>query len=199
MYGNDNPIHIEIGSGRGEFLTEISQQNPDINYLGIECKEKRIVTMLKKLDLEMHPNVRLMKARVNAEMIGQMPENSIERFYIFHPDPWPKRRHQKNRLIQPDFLEKMLTVLKAEGSVLISTDFKDYAMEIVNVFAQNDRFRSEYEKGFSRDPYPGHIVTYFETKLKKKGFAPYYMRFNKVKEIVAKPVNVSAYPEVIND
>ena len=179
FFANDHPLHIEIGSGRGEFLLKSSQQNPGVNYVGIELKEKRISTILKQINTIDHQNIRLMKAYVDSELLSHVPENSINRIYIFHPDPWPKRKHHKNRLIQPVFIENLLPILSPEGSVVISTDFKDYASEIVKVFSQNSGYKSVYEEGFSREPEPGHIVTYFEIKLRKEGFDPYFMRFNK--------------------
>ncbi|MBW6515336.1 MAG: tRNA (guanosine(46)-N7)-methyltransferase TrmB [Candidatus Cloacimonetes bacterium] len=179
IFHNDRPVHIEIGCGRGEFIVEIALLEPDRNFLGLELKHKRIVTMLKKLDMEKHSNVRLMKVKVDEEFLKMIESGSVERIYIFHPDPWPKRKHFKNRLIQNGFLVSLFKILQDEGEVLVTTDHEEYMKWIVKHFRDNDRFTSFYPEGFSREPFDGHIETHFEQKLKKKGYPPYYMRFIK--------------------
>ena len=179
IFGNNRPVHMEIGSGRGEFLIEIAQLEPDLNFLGLEIKGKRIKTILRKLDLERHSNVRLIRVMVNDRLLQLFPENSIERVYIFHPDPWPKRKHHKHRLIQEQLIEALGRVLCSGGDVMITTDHQDYKEWIVEHFARETDFLSVFPDGFSREPFRGHIETHFEKKLKEKGFPPFYMRYIK--------------------
>lgn len=179
MFGNSNPVNIEIGSGRGEFLIEIARLEPEANFLALELKAKRIKTILKRLDVEEHDNVRLMMVKVDVEMMKRIGAESVDRFYIFHPDPWPKRRHQKHRLIQDELIEELQRVLKSGSDVTITTDHEGYMKWIVKKFQDNPGFGAEYPEGFSREPFTNHIETHFEAKLKKKGFPPYYMRFIK--------------------
>jgi len=179
IFENDHPVHIEIGSGRGEFLIEISQLEPEVNFLGLEIKGKRIKTIIKKLEPEKNSNVRLMRVMVNDSLLQLFPISSIERIYIFHPDPWPKRRHHKNRLIQESLLKEFERILKPGGDILITTDHQDYMEWIVKSFACDQDFISVYPEGFSREPFTGHIETHFEKKLKKKGFQPYYLKYIK--------------------
>jgi len=173
-------IYLEIGSGKGEFIAQASAQKPNVNFIGIELKSRRITTISKKLDPEINSNVKLFRSYVTTEFMNRFPAESIDRIYVFHPDPWPKKRHYKKRLIQTDFLDALYKVLKSDGEVYLSTDFKDYADWIIDHFKANDGFASFYEEGYSREPYSEHIETYFEIKHKKLGAPPYYMRYKKI-------------------
>lgn len=179
MFGNERPVHIEIGCGRGEFLAEISRLEPEVNFLGLEIKQKRIKSILQKLDPEEHDNIRLLHVKVDKEMMKLIPDGTVGRLYIFHPDPWPKKRHFKHRLIQEEYLGELSRIMIQGGDVLITTDHEDYMRWIVDMFAGNADFTPVYPEEYSREPFSGHIETHFEKKLKQKGFPPYYMRFIK--------------------
>ncbi|HHE37676.1 MAG TPA: tRNA (guanosine(46)-N7)-methyltransferase TrmB [Candidatus Cloacimonetes bacterium] len=180
IFGNENPVHLEIGSGRGEFISMKSLVLWNKNFLGLELKDKRIDDTLKKLNSEHHRNVRLIRLLVDEKITDWISENSIERIYINHPDPWPKKKHHKNRLIQNDFLDALYKILKFKGVIEINTDHRDYAEWIVEIFKARDDFKVMYENGFSRIPAEGHIVTHFEEKKRREGFEPLFMRFKKI-------------------
>jgi len=180
IFGNKHPVHIEIGSGRGEFLLKIAQQNPDINFIGIDLKEKRIKTIFRKLYKEKLKNVRITKIFLNEESIKILPPNSIEKIYLQHPDPWPKKRHFHRRLIQHSFIDIMHKILKKGGIVEIATDHEDYAFWIVEHFIIRKDFSSIYKKGFTKESEKGHIETYFEKKKREEGFDPYFMKYRSI-------------------
>src|SRR5690606_1866990 len=87
------PLYVEIGCGKGEFISSYSQAHPEINILGLEAAEKRIVNTLKKLDPARNSNVRLMRLFVDTSICDLLPPHSVSGIFIQHPDPWPKRRH----------------------------------------------------------------------------------------------------------
>jgi len=180
VFGNKNPIHIEIGSGRGEFLIKSAMQNPNINYIGIDLKEKRIKTIFRKLYKEKLKNVRIAKIYLNDENIKFLPPNSIEKIYLQHPDPWPKKRHFHRRIIQSEFINILHELLITNGIVDIATDHKDYAIWIVEHFKERKDFTSIYKKGFTRESAKGHIETYFEKKKREEGFEPYFMKYRSI-------------------
>ena len=107
IFGNDHPIHLEIGSGKGEFITKKSAIEKKINSIGIELKKRRIVTITKKLDIQNNQNVKLLRLFVDEKINEYIPENTFDIIYIQHPDPRPKRRHHKKRLIQNNFLNSL--------------------------------------------------------------------------------------------
>lgn len=182
VFGNSNPVHLEIGCGKGEFISMLPTRKPDVNFLGIELKMKRILMILKKLDEVRHKNVRLIKLFVDANVTEIIPKESLDVIYIQHPDPWPKRRHHKHRLIQQDFIDSLYKILKPGGTVELSTDHTEYAEWIVNEFAQRKDFESLYDNGFTREsPYEEeHIETYFEKVNADIGFKPYFMHYRKI-------------------
>ncbi len=179
IFGNTNPVHLEIGSGRGEFLIQKALNLPDINFLGIELKEKRIKTILRKLDFKLHKNVRIMKLFADENLKKCIPEKAISKIYIIHPDPWPKRKHHKKRLINDRFIGVLSEILKSEGSLVIATDHSEYVNWIIKLFAARKDFVSKYKNGYSNIPAEGHLETYFEIKKRQEGFKPIFMEFEK--------------------
>lgn len=181
IFGNNNPVHLEIGSGKGEFISKKSAIEKDINFIGIELKPKRIVTITKKLDVELNKNVRLIQLFVDEKINEYIPQNAFQIIYIQHPDPWPKRRHHKNRLIQNKFLDSLNKILKINGEVQIATDHPEYAKWIQKIFNSRKDFESIFEKGYSTDKPQNHISTYFEERWEKIGYHPTFMFYRKVK------------------
>ncbi len=180
IFGNKNPVHIEIGSGRGEFLIRSAQQNPEINFIGIDLKEKRVKTIYRKLYRAKLKNVRIAKIYLDEESILFLQPNSIEKIYLQHPDPWPKKRHFHRRIIQHNFIDIMHKLLTHGGIVDIATDHENYAFWIVEHFAERKDFTSIYKKGFTRESAKGHIETYFEKKKREEGFEPYFMKYRSI-------------------
>jgi len=180
VFGNNNPVHIEIGSGRGEFLIKTAANNPDSNYIGIDLKEKRIKTILRKLYEKKLTNVRIARLLLDEQTINFIPEKSIETIHLQFPDPWPKKRHNHRRIIQHSFIDIMHKLLKQGGLVSISTDHKEYAQWIIDHFNSRQDFVSIYKKGFTREPSREHIVTYFEKLKREEGFEPFFMRYRSI-------------------
>lgn len=179
IFGNDNQVFLEIGSGMGEFLRMRSLINHNRNFIGIEIKQNRLNQIINNLDIQRHSNVRVARLFVDDKVTEVIPAGSIKRVFINHPDPWPKKKHHKKRLIQPAFIDTLNKILKRKGIVWIATDDADYAEWIVDKFAVRPDFVSMYAGGYSREPEAGHIVTYFEELKRKEGFAPYFLKFRK--------------------
>jgi len=179
LFGNDRSVHVEIGSGRGEFLIQKAEQNPQVNFFALELKEKRIKTILRKLDPQIHQNVRLCRVLVDASINEYIKENSLDIIYLIHPDPWPKRKHFKNRIIQKEFITHLQKILKPKGEIFISTDHQEYAIWIMKLFNERNDFKSYYENGYTHISPEGHIETHFEKKKKQEGCKPFYMKFFK--------------------
>lgn len=170
-FGNDAPIHIEVGTGKGQFVIGMALANPEINYIGIEHFDNVIVCALEKvIEAEKPSNLRLM--RVNGEAIDSIfAESEIDCVYLNFSDPWPKDRHEKRRLTHPNFLAKYEGVLKANGEIHFKTDNRplfeyslvsvtDYGMKLLSVSLDlhanmpEDNVLTEYEEKFSRKGQP---------------------------------------------
>ncbi|MCM1326734.1 MAG: tRNA (guanosine(46)-N7)-methyltransferase TrmB [Lachnoclostridium sp.] len=131
IFGNRQPIHIEIGMGKGKFLHTMARLHPDINYIGIEKYSSVLLRAIQKMEEEELPNLRFI--RMDAENIDRVfGREEVDRIYLNFSDPWPKDRHAKRRLPSGQFLAKYDSILKKEGRLEFKTDNRelfDYAVE----------------------------------------------------------------------
>jgi tRNA (guanine-N7-)-methyltransferase len=153
--------------------------NPEKNFLAIELKSKRIETTLKKLDIVKHKNIRLARFYVDQDVTTVLPELSISEIIINHPDPWPKRKHFKHRLIQHEFLDALYKILVPSGRINISTDDTSYRQWICKIFFNRTDFESLYPNGFTMAPPENYVRTYFDEKHEAEGFPPAFMSYVK--------------------
>lgn len=120
-FGNDNPIRIEIGMGKGKFITTLAMENPDINYIGIEKYSSVLIRAIERCEEIEVPNLRFI--RMEAEYICDVFEKGeVDRIYLNYSDPWPKDRHAKRRLTSKQFFERYDVILKKDGIVEFKTD-----------------------------------------------------------------------------
>ncbi len=181
IFGNKNPVVMEIGIGRGEFLVGQSLLDWKRNYLGIDVNKERIDFTLRQLQPERHSNVRVLDLYVDEKVMNIIPEGSIRKVFIIHPDPWPKRRHFSRRLIQQAFIDVLYKILDYRGVVEIQTDHREYAEWILQHFRERKDFMPIYG-GCSEIPRHGHIVTYFEEKKLREGNKPVYITYKKLQQ-----------------
>lgn len=169
VFGNDHPIHIEVGMGKGQFIIEMAKRNPEINYIGIEKYSSVLVRAVEKLEDFEQNNLRLI--RMDAENIEEVfDKDEVDRIYLNFSDPWPKDRHAKRRMTSTRFLERYNNILTPEGRVMFKTDNKDlfdFSLEQVEEagwILENhtyDLHHSEYNEG--------NVMTEYEEKFSAKG------------------------------
>jgi len=127
VFGNTNPVFCEIGFGTGEAIARAALDNPGRNYIGIEVWPRGIAALLRKINASGARNIRIISHDA-AEVIGKMfPANSVRGFYIFFPDPWPKRKHRKRRLVTRPFTALLASRLENRGSIDFASDCSGYA------------------------------------------------------------------------
>lgn len=168
-FGNDNPIHIEVGMGKGRFIIDMAKKNPDINYIGIEKFSSVLVRAIEKQNEEQLPN--LLFIRMDAEYIEEVfDKNEIGYIYLNFSDPWPKDRHAKRRLTSVQFLGRYINILDEEGKVTFKTDNRplfDFSVEQVEEAGwimdnvTYDLHNSEYAEG--------NVMTEYEQKFSEMG------------------------------
>jgi tRNA (guanine-N7-)-methyltransferase len=133
VFNNDNPVRIEIGMGKGRFVSTLAQLNPDINYVGIEKYSSVLLRAVEKQDELNLPNLRFI--RMDAEAITEVfDRGEVDRIYLNFSDPWPKDRHAKRRLTSRQFFERYNIILKKDGQVEFKTDNRplfDFSVEEV--------------------------------------------------------------------
>ncbi|MBR6072642.1 MAG: tRNA (guanosine(46)-N7)-methyltransferase TrmB [Acholeplasmatales bacterium] len=170
VFGNDNPIHIEIGCGKGQFMATLSKLNPDINYIAIEKFDSVLLRAEEKIKDEDIPNLRL--CIIDAGSICDYFElGEIDRIYLNFSDPWPKKHHAKRRLTSPLFLESYRKILNKDGEIHFKTDNRglfEYSLEMFNECNYSIKNISlDLHKDLEK--YPFNITTEFEDKWSKLG------------------------------
>jgi len=138
IFGRKVPLHVDLGCGDGSFLCALAQRMPDKNFLGIERLLNRVRTSARKAAIL--DNVLLLRMEGFYAVRYLLPAESVERFYLLFPDPWPKRRHHRRRIVTPDFLGSIHAALEKNGSVYIATDDVDYFRKIKEIAESNPGF-----------------------------------------------------------
>ena len=136
------PVMLEIGFGNGEALCELARTHPENDYVGIEVYRPGIGSLLLKVEALLLPNVRVICADAEQVFAEHVPGDSLDAVYLFFPDPWPKKRHHKRRLIQPDFIARVAHSLRVGGCVHIATDWQDYAEHALAVATQTPKLEN---------------------------------------------------------
>lgn len=170
IFGNDHPIHIEVGMGKGQFLMELAHRNPDINYIGIEKYSSVLIRGLEKLEEDPLENIRFI--RMDAENLKDMfAPSEVSRIYLNFSDPWPKDRHAKRRLTSQTFLGRYDEILKSDGHIEFKTDNKDlfqFSLEQVDPAGWN---LDAHTWDLHNDPVlnEGNVMTEYEEKFSSQG------------------------------
>ena len=169
VFGNKNPIHIEVGMGKGKFITELARQNPDINYVGIEKYSSVLVRALEKRPELEQDN--LMFIRMDAENLPDVfDKDEVALIYLNFSDPWPKDRHAKRRLTSVQFLSRYDQFLEPDGRVIFKTDNRplfDFSLEQVEEagwILENHTFDLHHSEFLE-----GNVMTEYESKFVAEG------------------------------
>ena len=131
LFGNSNPLTVEIGFGMGDSLLEMAAANPQINFLGIEVHKPGVGKLLHGVVEQNLSNVKVFCHDAKEILAHCLPPASIARLLIFFPDPWHKKRHNKRRLVQTDFITQQLPLLADGGRIHLATDWEPYAEHMV--------------------------------------------------------------------
>ena len=171
LFGNDNPIHIEIGMGKGQFLTQLALRNPDINYIGIEKFSSVLLRASEKLETIELTNVKIIN--VDASNLNEyFADGEINRIYLNFSDPWPKNAHAKRRLTSNRFLPIYETILATDGEIHFKTDNRllfEFSLESLNNYGL---ILSNISLDLHNSDFPDNIMTEYEEKFSK--FGPIY-------------------------
>ncbi|UCZ52329.1 tRNA (guanosine(46)-N7)-methyltransferase TrmB [Bacillus shivajii] len=172
LFENDHPLHVEVGTGKGRFVTRMGEQYPERNIIGVEKFDSVIITGVERLIENPQENVRLLKEDVN-EITDFFGEKEVDRLYINFTDPWPKNRHAKRRLTHEGFLQKYAEILKEDGEIHFKTDNQglfEYSIESMTNFGFKLKNVSlDLHKSEMKD----NVMTEYEEKFSSKGMRIY--------------------------
>lgn len=168
LFGNDHPIHIEVGSGKGAFITGMAKLHPDINYIGIDIQKSVLSYALDKVLAADVPNIKLLWVD-GSDLTDYFADGEVDQLYLNFSDPWPKKRHEKRRLTYQSFLATFKQILPENGQIHFKTDnrglfeyslvsFSQYGMKLKAVWL--DLHASDWED---------NVLTEYEQKFANKG------------------------------
>jgi len=169
LFGSDGPLEMEIGVGKGGFLLRRAREHPEISFLGIEWANKIIRYAADRMVRWGVTNVRLIRTDARHLMLHHMPADCLTVLHIYHPDPWPKKRHHKRRLIQADFIAAAVRALVPGGRIAVQTDHAEYFEQIRAVISAEPRLMTVPFEDPRSGVVEGRLETNFEIKYLREG------------------------------
>ncbi len=174
LFKNNNPLHLEIGCGKGQFLLEMAKLNPHLNFLGIEKYDSVLCRALPKED---YPNLFFISG--DAINIETFFDNEIDLLYLNFSDPWPKRRHTHRRLTSNEFLRRYQSLFSSYPHIIMKTDNRSFFEFSLKTLIDNDYKIIKISLDLHADNYPFNIMTEYEEKFVAKGSVIYMVEVKK--------------------
>ncbi len=182
-FGNDNPIHLEIGCGKGKFVAEMSKLNPDINFIGLEKFTMVVSRAIRKCKLfEAGDNVCIVEK--DAEALEELFEvGEVKRIYLNFSDPWPNRKKWiKKRLTNPKFLDRYENIFGDKGEIFLKTDNREFYEYSVQAFSEKGWIIRNISLDLHNSKFEGNVMTEYETKFAEQGMPIYRLEAYFVKK-----------------
>ena len=167
VFNNDNPIHIEIGMGKGDFIIGMAKLYPNINFIGIEMYDSVIVKAVQKLENENIPNIKLI--RMDARLIEDVFDKEIDLIYLNFSDPWPKKRCAKRRLTHERFLNRYENIFKNKKTIFMKTDNIDLFAFSIESLSEFGYKLKNVTLDLHNSTFENNIMTEYEKKFSSKG------------------------------
>lgn len=178
LFNNKNPLHIEIGCGNGHFLHQRSINYPDINFIGIELSKKRVVKSMTKAVKRSLPNARYLYGEGTTLLNSFFLDKSVDCIYLNFPDPWPKKRHAKHRIVNLEYMDAIYNKLIPGGIYFSVSDDEPYFMHILKSFESDKRFKNAFSLRYY-NYYEPYEVSLYEEKWREEGRNIHYLKFIK--------------------
>ena len=178
VYGREAPRYLEIGSGMGETTVSIARSHPQNDYLAIEVYTPGVGSLLKQIEEFKLTNLRIVQHDAVEVVNNMFPQEYLDGIHIFFPDPWPKLRHHKRRLIQPEFISLLCKYLKLGGYIHVATDWNNYADQILEVMSNELSLTNTARDFVQRPEY--RPLTKFEQRGLRLGHKVWDLVFKKI-------------------
>lgn len=177
LFGNDNPVELEIGTGKGGFLLEQAQAHKDKNYVGLEWANKYFRFAADRMARWGVTNVRMIRTDAKFFVTRCVSPRSVAAIHVYHPDPWPKKRHHKRRLFDPTFVEAAIRVLEDRGRISVQTDHQAYFRVIDEVLSARSELEETLRRSENRTNDPHTVATNYQIKYSLEGRRVYRLEF----------------------
>lgn len=178
IFGNDHPLELEIGCGTGHFLTEMARRNPQANYLGIDIYNRGCYKSCRKAEEAEIANIRVARTEARQLLARHIGREQLQAVYINCPDPWPKKRHRKRRLVQQNFLHHLRYCLKPGGNFFFCTDFTDYAEQVAELLPNVEGLTNTLPVPVAEE-IEGYPVSKYMRRFLDRGERLYYLHYKK--------------------
>ena len=184
VFGRRAPVVVEIGFGRGDALLDAAAARPDRDHVGIEVHAPGIGYLLARVHERGLENVRVLFGDAREALRHRFAAGSLDEIRLYFPDPWPKARHHKRRLVQPEFAALAASRLRPGGRLLAATDDEDYARHMLSVFEAAPALRNLAGDGAFRAGPAGRLPTRFEERGRRLGHRIRDLRFERVQDAI---------------
>jgi tRNA (guanine-N7-)-methyltransferase len=181
------PLEIEIGPGKDDFVVQVAAEAPETNFLAIERLRERVDKLCARIRRAGLTNVRVFFGDARYVFDVLLRPDQVQAVYVQHPDPYPKRRHARRRLFQPEFTERLARRLAPGGRISVSTDARPYAQQILTCLDETPGLANCLGRGQWTTDLPGHHQSVYERKRRAAGCVIYYMLFTKEPSQGAEP------------
>jgi len=179
VFGNANPLWLEVGFGGGEHLVHQAAQNPDVNIIGCEPYINGVAMLLGKIRDAGVQNIAIHPGDVR-DLFDVLPDGSVEKAFVLYPDPWPKSRHHRRRFVTPEFLDPLADAMRPEAELRIATDIEDYVRQTLFELEAHNAFDWQAQRPSDwREAWPDWIATRYEQKALNEGRTPHYLTFRR--------------------
>jgi tRNA (guanine-N7-)-methyltransferase len=175
VLNNTNELALEIGFGDGDFLIQMAKETPHLNYVGIEIKRSRFRSAVNNLLKRKINNVKLLNMDAMIALDEVFKPGTFIEVYINFPDPWPKDRHKKHRIINNLFLDKLSKIMKPGGLLEIASDHREYVEHMLTVFNENSRFKNMFQSPGYTNRLTRRPLTKYEIEYRMEGREIFYL------------------------
>ena len=179
LFDQEKPVCLEYCSGNGAWIAAKALEQPDYHWVAVEQKFERVRKIWSKIKNFQLPNLLAVCSEGYRLTHHYIPSNSVHAVFVNFPDPWPKTKHTKHRIIQVPFVEEILRILKPEGVFTLVTDDAPYSKWMIDILEQVPQFESLFPSPFYVTEYPSYGTSYFEDLWREKGKQIHYHAFRK--------------------
>lgn len=180
IFGNDNPLALEIGCGMGDFIAQMAQLHPDWNFIAIDYYNKGCLRTCKRIDGLELDNVRVVRDEARSFMVSCIPPGSLRAVVVNCPDPWPKMRHRKRRLVNAEFVGFLSGFMRAGADFHFATDFDDYGEDVARFMPDVAGFENVLAPDLYRHKREQYPLSKYMLKFIGEGKRIYFIHYRKV-------------------
>jgi len=179
VFGNDRPLALEIGCGVGDFIVQMANLHPCLNFIALDFYNKGCIKTCKRLDKAGATNVRVLRAEARSFVEACIPATALQTVIINCPDPWPKLRHRKRRLVNSEFVAWMSRFMREGADFYFATDFVDYGLDVAEFMAVQPGFVNQLAPDTFRHTLEGYPVSKYMRRFLDLGQPIYYVHYRK--------------------